>query len=135
MQVIFNKRTPGQIEFGIIYGGIALLSLLAARFGPLASMVPSCAFMGLLGVPCPTCGSTRAVLHLSHGEIASALTMNPIVTLVIVFAVLFFFYSLITLIFDFRRIGFVFAERDKNTVRITAVLLLLAQWGWLLRTP
>lgn len=134
MRVFLKKREHGRIEFGIIYGGIALLALLAARFGPLASLAPSCAFKGLLGVPCPTCGSTRAVVHLSHGEIASALAMNPVITLVIVFAVLFFFYGLIALLFDFRRIGFVFTEREKNTVRITAVLLLLAQWGWLIRT-
>jgi len=134
MQVIFKKRTAGQVEFGIIYGGIVLLALLAARLGHIASMAPSCAFEGLLGVPCPTCGSTRAVVHLSHGEVASAFAMNPAVTLVIVFAVLFLFYSLIALMFDFRRIGFIMTEREKNTVRIAAVLLLLAQWGWLIRT-
>jgi len=133
MQVIFNKRNPGQIEFGIIYGSIALLALLAARLVPIASIVPSCAFKGLWGVPCPTCGSTRAVVHLSHGEIAAALAMNPVVALVIVFAVIFFFYSLIALMFDLRKIGFIMTEREKNTVRITAVLLLLAQWGWLIR--
>ena len=133
MQVIFNKRNPGQIEFGIIYGSIALLALLAARLVPIASIVPSCAFKGLWGVPCPTCGSTRAVVHLSHGEIAAALAMNPVVTLVIVFAVVFFFYSLIALMFDLRKIGFIMTEREKNTVRITAVLLMLAQWGWLIR--
>jgi hypothetical protein len=134
MQVIFNKRHPGQTEFGIIYGSIAFLALLAARLGLIASMAPSCAFKGLLGVPCPTCGSTRAVVHLSHGEIASALTMNPVITFVIVFSVLFFFYSLIALMFDLRKIGFIMTEREKNTVRITAMLLLLAQWGWLIRT-
>ena len=133
MQVIFNKRNPGQIEFGIIYGSIALLALLAARLVPIASIVPSCAFKGLWGVPCPTCGSTRAVVHLSHGEIAAALAMNPVVTLVFVLAVIFFFYSLIALMFDLRKIGFIMTEREKNTVRITAVLLLLAQWGWLIR--
>jgi hypothetical protein len=73
-------------------------------------------------------------VHLSHGEISSALTMNPVVTLVIVFAVLFLFYSLIALMFDLRKIGFIMTEREKNTVRIAAALLLLAQWGWLIRT-
>src|SRR5512135_720360 len=134
MRIIFKKRTPGQIEFGIIYGGIALLALLSTRLDWALSMAPSCAFKGLSGIPCPTCGSTRSLVHLSHGDIASALAMNAVVALVIVFAVFFFFYSLITLIFDIRRIGFALTEREKNTVRITAVVLLLSQWGWLIRT-
>jgi uncharacterized protein DUF2752 len=134
MHLIFQKRTPGQIEFGIIYGGIALLALFAARLRTLASLAPSCAFKGLLGVPCPTCGSTRSLVHLSHGEFVSALAMNPIVSIVVVFAILFFIYSLITLLFDFRRIGFILTEREKNTARIAALLLLFLQWGWLIRT-
>jgi uncharacterized protein DUF2752 len=134
MRVFLKKRERGRIEFGIIYGSIALLVLLAVRFSPIASLAPSCAFKGVLGVPCPTCGSTRAVVQLSHGDLFSALAMNPVITLVVVFAVIFFFYSLTALIFHFRRIGFVFTEREKNTVRIAVVLLLLVQWGWLIRT-
>jgi uncharacterized protein DUF2752 len=134
MRIIFKKRNPGHIEFGIIYGGIALLALLAARLDRALSMAPTCVFKGISGIPCPTCGSTRSLVHLSHGDIASAMTMNPIVTLIVLFAILFFFYALITLMFNFRRIGFLLTEREKNTVRITAVVLLLAQWGWLIRT-
>jgi hypothetical protein len=134
MRVIFKKRNRGQIEFGIIYGGIAVAALIIPWFLPVLSLAPSCAFKGLFRIPCPTCGSTRSLAHLSHGEFTSALAMNPVVTLVIVFTVLYFFYSLITLIFDFRRFGFILSEREKNTVRIAAVVLLLLQWGWLVRT-
>jgi hypothetical protein len=40
-----------------------------------------CPLHALTGVPCPTCGSTRAALALSHGDIAAALAFNPLVTL------------------------------------------------------
>jgi hypothetical protein len=73
-------------------------------------------------------------VHLSHGEIAFALAMNPLISIAMVFAVLFFFYSLITLLFDSRRIGFILTEREKNAVRSVAIVLLLIQWGWLIRT-
>lgn len=134
MRVIFKKRTPGQIEFGVIYGGIALVALYLARFLPLLSIAPSCAFKGLTGMPCPTCGSTRAVVHLSQGKLASALALNPAVTLVMIFAGLFFFYSLITLVFGFRRIGLLLTEREKKIIGIVSLVLLFLQWGWLART-
>lgn len=134
MQVILKKRERGGIEFGIVYGGIAVAALILPWFLPLLSLSPSCAFKALFNIPCPTCGATRSLVHLSHGELLPALAMNPIIAIVIGFAVLFFFYSVITLIFDFRRIGFVLTEREKNAVRVTAILLLLSQWGWLIRT-
>jgi hypothetical protein len=46
-----------------------------ARFAPL------CPLHALTGVPCPTCGSTRAAVALSHGDVAAALAFNPLVTL------------------------------------------------------
>lgn len=134
MQVVIKKRERGGNEFGIIYGGIAVSALVIPWFLPVMSLAPSCSFKGFLNIPCPTCGATRAIVHLSHGEFLPALAMNPITAMVIAFAVLFFFYSLITLVFDIRRIGFVMTEREKNAVRIMAILLLLAQWGWLIRT-
>lgn len=134
MQVVLKKRVPGGIEFGIIYGGIAMAALIIPWFLPLLSLSPSCAFKGLFNIPCPTCGATRSVVHLSHGEFLPALAMNPIIATVIVFAVLFFFYSLITLVFDIQRICFILTEREKNAVRVIAIFLLLTQWGWLIRT-
>ncbi|HET7319653.1 MAG TPA: DUF2752 domain-containing protein [Nitrospirota bacterium] len=134
MQVTFKKRERGGIEFGIIYGGIAVAALAVPWFLPVRLLSPSCAFKGLFDIPCPTCGATRAVVHLSHGEIAFALAMNPLISIAMVFAVLFFFYSLITLLFDSRRIGFILTEREKNAVRSVAIVLLLIQWGWLIRT-
>src|SRR5512143_2022666 len=104
MRLILQKRTQGRTEFGIIYGGIALLAIYVGRFVPVLSFAPSCVFKGLTGVPCPTCGATRSVVHLARGEFFASLGMNPLVSLCFVIAVLAFFYSLITLIVDIPRI-------------------------------
>ncbi len=37
-----------------------------------------CVFKNATGIPCPSCGSTRAVLLLSNGDFVGALLMNPI---------------------------------------------------------
>jgi len=41
------------------------------RFGPV------CAFYKFTGLYCPGCGSTRALYHLLHGNVAKAFRYNP----------------------------------------------------------
>jgi hypothetical protein len=40
---------------------------------------PICPTAGLLGLPCPGCGLTRATLLLFQGEFAAALALHPLV--------------------------------------------------------
>jgi len=132
MRVILKKRTQGRTEFGIIYGGIALLAICVGRFVPVLSFAPSCVFKGLTGVPCPTCGATRSVVHLASGEFFASFGMNPLVSLCFVTAALAFFYSLITLIVDIPRIGIILSDHEKNIVRSGAVALALVNWCYLI---
>ena len=37
-----------------------------------------CLFKKVTSIPCPSCGSTRSVLSLLHGEIEQAFLLNPI---------------------------------------------------------
>lgn len=69
----------------IIAGAIWLaLGLLATA---LSTLVPGdhvlCLFRRITGIPCPACGGTRATGLLAHADIAGALAMNPLVTLVL----------------------------------------------------
>ncbi len=132
MRVFFKERSPGQIEFGIIYGGIALLLLCAAWFQPIFTFLPSCAFRGLTGIPCPTCGSTRSVVHLAHGDIASSLAMNPLISLCFLAAVPYFFYSIITLTPHIPRLDVSLTEQEKNTARAGVIMLVLINWTYLI---
>ena len=36
-----------------------------------------CLFKQITGIPCPSCGSTRSVLTLLHGDLIGALIWNP----------------------------------------------------------
>jgi hypothetical protein len=124
----------GEIEFGIIYGGLALLVLAAAWLPPVLVLVPECVFKGLTGIPCPTCGATRSVVHLSHGDIAAALFMNPLSVLFMIAAVTYFLYCLITLIFGLPRLIITLSDQEKNIMRTGVVMILLAQWVYLVAT-
>jgi hypothetical protein len=132
MRLFLKKRTPDQIEFGIIYGGIALLMLGAGRVLPILSFAPDCAFKGMTGRPCPTCGSTRSVMYLSHGDIVSAFTMNPLITLCLIAAIVYFFIALMSRTFDLPRLNFLFTDKEKIILRTGAVMMLLVQWAYLI---
>jgi hypothetical protein len=132
MRLFLKKRAPDQIEFGIIYGGIALMMLAAGRLMPVLSLAPDCVFKGLTGIPCLTCGSTRAVVRLSHGDILPAFELNPLTTLCLISAVLYFIYSLMRVVFDLPRISFLLTDQEKNVMRAGAVILLLVQWVYLI---
>jgi len=132
MRTILKKRTHGQIEFGIIYGGIALLAVCAGRFLPVLSFVPACVFKDLTGVPCPTCGATRSVVHLAHGDLTTSLNLNPLVPLCLIVAAIAFFYGLITLVFSIPRVRVILSDREKNIARSGMVALVLANWCYLI---
>jgi Protein of unknown function (DUF2752) len=55
---------------------------LVAPLAPqIAAALPECLFHAVTGLPCPTCGATRAVLALSHLDLAGAAAMNPLAAL------------------------------------------------------
>lgn len=42
------------------------------------SGITLCFIRNVFGIPCPTCGSTRAVLLLAQGDLAGSILFNPI---------------------------------------------------------
>lgn len=69
-------------EFGPVRGkGLLVLlaasgALLVSILAPSAQGLPPCLFHTVTGIPCPSCGMTRAFLDLGHGRFLSALNHN-----------------------------------------------------------
>ena len=59
----------------ITFGAISITSTFTSGFtdGPIL-----CLFRNLTGLPCPFCGSTRAVGNIVHGNFIEALYLNPL---------------------------------------------------------
>ncbi len=60
-----------------------LLSVLALKFAaPLVHLLPRCVLYDLLSLPCPTCGTTRALLACARGDFAAAFVGNPLTAMI-----------------------------------------------------
>jgi hypothetical protein len=59
--------------------GLAVTVIAARLWIELGLPVSMCAWKNLSGLPCPLCGSTRAVAALSEFEVAAAFAYNPLV--------------------------------------------------------
>lgn len=74
-------RSPRQLPLFAVSAGaaatgialVALLDLDHRAFGV-------CLFKLVTGFPCLSCGTTRALGQLAHGDLAGALAMNPLFT-------------------------------------------------------
>jgi len=68
----FRFLTARRVELGMILG---LLAYVAATDSLID--LPLC-WSRTLGLPCPTCGTTRSLWHLLHGDLPGAWASNPI---------------------------------------------------------
>ena len=114
-------------------GPLALAGLALARFAPgFLLALAHCPLRDGTGVPCPTCGGTLAATDLVRGEWIAAFRANPLVAgLVPIAAVAWLAALTLTLRPAWRR-ELQLTPGQKRTARVLAVLVLLANWSWLL---
>lgn len=123
-------------QIAFLWGAVAILCLAAAPLAPLAAPVVEaevygCPVKTVAGVPCPTCGGTRATLALAMLDPATALAMNPGVTV----------GWLVLLVGGLVALGLAIADRPLPglprslpvSARLAAVALVAANWLYLYR--
>jgi hypothetical protein len=111
---------------------------LAAGPGPPPGdrALPSpCIFKAATGLPCPSCGTTRAIAALAGGDVGGSLLWNPFGLLVALGAIVIPPWVLADLLRardGFHRL-YLSAERALGRSRPLAfacAALVLANWGW-----
>ena len=130
MRLLTRKRESGEIELGIIYGTIVLIGVGAARFLPLEKLAPRCLFRAFTGVSCPTCGATRSLVHFSHGDLVGAFVLNPLMTILLASAIAYFVVSCIGVLLNLPRVVLCLSPVEKNVMRVSAVLLFIVNWSY-----
>ena len=118
-------------ELGWVWFAAALAAPVAAWawLRLLGLGIPACTFHRMTGLPCPTCGTTRAVLAALDGRVLEAVRWNPLVVTAIA---AFEAGGLIAPIWlaGTGRVP-VLEGRVPVWIRIAAVVLFVANWLWL----
>ena len=85
-------------------------------------------------IPCPSCGSTRSVLALMHGDLAGGFYWNPLGFLIFAVLLIFPFWIGYDMLLK-KDTLFKFYGLFENTLRrkwvaISAIALVLLNWAW-----
>jgi len=69
-------------QLGLLWGAVAVVLVGFAPWAVrLAEKMPPCPVKLVFGLPCPSCGVTRAAVALSQLELGRALAVNPLATI------------------------------------------------------
>jgi phosphatidylserine synthase len=136
MRLVHRALDPAEIDHERLWGWVGLAAAVCgatilATVGPLTV---ACPFKHLSGLPCPTCGSTRAVMALLEGEWSDALWLNPATTLAIVCSTVTIPIALWTSRAGHRRWRLVVTSREAGWIRLGALAVIAAQWCFLMLT-
>ena len=92
--------------------------------------ISPCIFKNLTGIPCPSCGSTRATVQLIQGQFWNSILINPLSLITNVLIVLSSFWMAFDLIRQ-KESFFPFLKKDWNKwLKIGLLILVLANWVW-----
>jgi len=96
--------------------------------------VEVCLIKQLTNIPCPSCGSTRSVLSLMHGEFVQSVLINPFGLIIAFIMIVTPFWILLDLVAKSQSLyNFYHKMEDvlkKPKFAIPLILLVILNWIW-----
>ena len=134
MRLVWRRLPTAGPDHELIWLSVSVALLAAgAAWLALGLAWPQCPFLAMTGLPCLTCGATRATFAFVRGDFLSALSWNPLAFLALMGVAVFDLYAAVVLLSRSARPRVVDWTRiEKNVVRIAIVCALLANWIYLL---
>lgn len=131
MKFHVRARTTGDYALGA-WGLIALALLpLGAWLVDSGHLdLGTCSFKRFLGVPCLTCGATRATIALFHGEVAEAFRLQPFVMSLYGFMLIWGVVSL-TAKLTRRAVSVELGDAEDAALKVVIVLAPVLNWIYL----
>lgn len=135
MQLRLGERgRPADVT--IAFGAMAAGALAMALFWPFdrLPLLGTCPLRTYAHVPCPGCGMTRAFVRTVHGDLAGALHVSPLGTLLCLGAIGFAAYALVRASVARRPVEVVLTPAEQRVARVAFVALFAMNWLYLLAT-
>ena len=134
MRIGFVRLSPGALDHERLWGAVGSASLLlAATWARLVGTLPfACPFRSLTGLPCPTCGATRALAALAAGDFGGSLRLNPAVLPASAATAVYALYALAVVAFGLPRIRVHLSAREATVARRATVFAVALFWAFLI---
>jgi hypothetical protein len=116
----------------VVWGLITVMAVAAAwEFRDFLPFMPPCLFRIITGIPCLTCGGTHCVAALSRFDFGASFLYNPLIMITLIILILFSLTIFMGIIFH-RRTIISLSPPEKRGLRITIILLAVANWAYLI---
>ena len=112
----------------IVLGWMALGAAAIVLMAHLDRSVVLCLIKRCTGIPCPTCGFTRGLLSLLHGNITQAWLYNPLLFSVLI---LFFTDAAVRILLA-RSLRVYLTNTERNIAWILSFILLFVNWAYVI---
>ena len=134
MRLHWRPLRPGELDHELIW---LLVSVAAAGLGMMWLALhlpwPRCTFLALTGLPCFTCGATRAAVAFLNADVLAAWGFNPLIAVLLATLFLFDIYALAVLISSAPRLRIVLTgTRIRPAALGLAGLVAVVNWAYLL---
>jgi hypothetical protein len=132
--VAWRPLARGETDHELLWGlvGLATAAVALAAWASGAPGLPPCVFKGLTGVPCITCGSTRALAALVAGDLGAALRWNPLAVLGAAALSVYVPYGAATGLLGSRRVRLALHARDRRLLRLGVLFVVAIAWAFLI---
>ncbi len=134
MRLFWQPKAPRSLDHELLWLGVGSASIalgyLWLRF---QLPFPGCRFHDLTGLPCATCGATRCIIQISHGNFLDAFIWNPIVFAAAMVAAVALLYCAAVVTFRLPRLRIAgFGGLTRRFLPWTLLLLLMLNWVYAL---
>ncbi|MBN1421215.1 MAG: DUF2752 domain-containing protein [Planctomycetes bacterium] len=133
VRIAVGRRAPDS-GIDLLWSASALLLLAAGLVWPIlgAGIRVACPFRAITGIPCPTCGATRAVIAFAHLDLMASLAANPLVFVAACASAGVVAYAAAWRIGIIPRISVALEPAGRGAARILIAIAVLAQWIYLI---
>jgi hypothetical protein len=134
MRLHWRRLRPGELDHELVWLCVSVASAgTAAVWLALHLPWPRCGFLAVTGLPCFTCGATRASLAFLQGQFATAWATNPLVFAGLCAVVAYDLYALVVLVSRAPRVRVEFTSRLAwRGVVALGIAAALVNWAYLL---